>query len=74
VYYPHKWHNTGCHGNVARGIEKGNFRSFIYSHSSTIRANSVKIGPGDAEITGLAEITKNILKTSAKHKRAERVG
>jgi len=53
---------------------KGNFRSFIYSHSSTIRANSVKIGPGDAEITGLAEITKNIFKTSAKHKRAERVG
>jgi len=40
------------------GSKKNNFRSFIYSHSSTIPANSVKIGPVDVEITDLTEIVK----------------
>jgi len=38
--------------------QKGNFRSFIYSHSSTILANSAKIGPVDVEIIGLTEIAE----------------
>jgi len=46
----------------ALGDWKNNFRSFIYSHSSTINANSVKIGLVDAEIIGLREIVKNIKK------------
>jgi len=33
-------------------------RSFIYNRSSTNPANFVKIGPVDAEIIGLIEITK----------------
>jgi len=39
-------------------IEKNNFRSFIYSQSSTNPANFVKIGPVDVETIGLTEITK----------------
>ena len=34
------------------------FRSFIYSQSSTKPVNFAKTGPVDAEIIGLAEITK----------------
>jgi len=34
---------------------KTNFRSFIYSRSSTISANWVKIGPVDVQIIGLTE-------------------
>jgi len=37
---------------------KNNFRSFIYSPSSTNRANSLKIRPVDVEISGLTEINK----------------
>jgi len=39
---------------------KNSFRSFIYSQSSTIPANLVKIGPVDVEIIGLTEIIKYI--------------
>ena len=53
-------HKIGCRGTVPGGIEKNNFRSFIYSRSFTNPANFVKIGPVDAEIIGLIEITKNI--------------
>jgi len=61
VYYLHNWRKIGCHGNVPRGIEKGNFRSFIYTtfSSSTIPASSVKIGLVDVKIIGLTGITKN---------------
>ena len=38
---------------------KRKLQSFIYSHTFTITANSVKIGPVDVEIIGLTEITKN---------------
>jgi len=38
---------------------KTNFRSFIYSKSSTDPANLVKIGPIDVEIIGLTKIVKN---------------
>jgi len=34
---------------------KTNFRSFIYSHSSTKPANWLKIGPVDVQIIGLTE-------------------
>ena len=37
---------------------KNNLRSFICGESSTGPANFVKIGPVDAEIIGLTEITK----------------
>jgi len=43
-------------------IEKNNFRSFIYSQSSTNPANFVKIGPVDVETIRLTEINKNIKK------------
>ena len=68
---------------TASGIEKNNFRSFIYGQSSTNHANFVNIGPVDVDIIALTEITKNIIKKikkSAKHKpsspalRAQRVG
>ena len=37
---------------------RNNFRSFIYSHSSTKPENSVKIGSVDVETIGLAEIVR----------------
>ena len=37
---------------------KNNFRSFIYSHGSTVPAYSAKIGPVDVEIIGLTETVK----------------
>ena len=40
------------------GSKNNNFRSFIYSHSSTIPANWVKIGPADVQIKGLTESLK----------------
>jgi len=73
-------HQIGCHGNVPRGIEKNNFRSFIYGQSSNNSANFAKIGPVDVEIIGLTEITKIYFETTAKHKpsspalRVDRVG
>ena len=36
--------------------QNGYFRSFIYSQSSTIPANFLKIGRVDVEIIGLSEI------------------
>jgi len=39
---------------------KNNFRSFIYFQNSANRANFVKIGSADVEITGLTEISKNM--------------
>ena len=47
---------------TASGIEKNNFRSFIYGQSSTNHANFVNIGPVDVDIIALTEITKNIIK------------
>jgi len=41
---------------------KNNFRSFIYGQRFTNPANFAKIGPVDAEIIGLTEINKNIIK------------
>jgi len=38
---------------------KTNFRSFIYSQSSTNPADRVKIGPVNVDIIGLTEIVKN---------------
>jgi len=40
---------------------KNNFSSFIYGQSSTSPANFVKIRLVDIEISGLKEITKNII-------------
>ena len=59
--------------------KKNNFRSFIYGHISTNRANFVKIGPMKVEIIGLTKITKIFLKQQQKGPsspalRAERVG
>ena len=51
-------HKIGCHGNVPCGIEKNNFRSFIYGQRSANSANYVKIGPDDAELLGFTKITK----------------
>ena len=42
--------------------QKTHSRSFIYSHSSTIPASLVKIGPVDVGIIGLSEIKKNFIK------------
>jgi len=50
----------GCHGKVLYGSKKINFRSFIYSHSTTNLANLVKIGPVHVEIIGVIKI---VLKT-----------
>jgi len=50
------------HGNVPWGDRNTNFRLIIYSHISTNRKNSAKIGPVDAEIItciGLRGIVKN---------------
>jgi len=62
-----EWHaikptKIRCHGNVPSGIEKlkANFRSFIYSQSSTSIANLAKFGPVDVEIIGLTEIVKRL--------------
>ena len=52
---------------------RNNFRSFIYSHSSTKPENSVKIGSVDVETIGLAEIVrtkKNKQETQAEHRPA----
>jgi len=38
---------------------KNNFRSFIYSQSTTIPVNFIKISVVDVEIIGLTETTKN---------------
>jgi len=44
---------------MAMSLEgRNNFRSFIYSHSSTKPENSVKIGSVDVETIGLAEIVR----------------
>jgi len=51
-------HKIGYRGNVPWGIEKNNFRSFIYGQSSTNSANFVKIGPVDVEIINVTEMTK----------------
>jgi len=45
-------HKICCPGNIPWGIEKNDFRSFIYSQSSTNAANFVKIGPVDVELIG----------------------
>jgi len=51
--------NKICYrGNVPWGIEKNNFRPFIYGQSSTNPANFVNVGLVDVEIIGLTEITK----------------
>ena len=50
-------------------IRYTNFRSFIYSHSSTNPTNLVKIGLVDVETIGLTEIVK-IYETMAEHKPA----
>jgi len=42
------------------------FRLFIYSFSSTNRANLVKIGPVDFQIIGATEIAKK--ETTAEHR------
>jgi len=46
---------------------------FIYSRSSTVTANRVKIGVVDSKNIGLTKIDKNMLKTAAFHK-GQRVG
>jgi len=63
-------HKNGCHGNVPLW-SKTNFRSFIYSHSSTNPANLAKIGPVGVEIMGLTESLKdkkNKYETKLEHK------
>ena len=52
---------------VATSLEgsKNNFRLFIYSHSSTNLANSVKICPVDVQISDPAESSKIKYKTAA---------
>ena len=53
---------------MAMSLEgRNNFRSFIYSHSSTKPENSVKIGAVDVETIGLAEIVRT-KKTNKKHR------
>jgi len=47
---------------TSQGIEKNNFRSFIYGQSSTNAANFMKIGHIEVEIVGETKITKNIFK------------
>jgi len=47
------------------GDRETNFRSIIYSHSSTNPENLAKIGLADFKIAGLAEIVKE--ETAAKH-------
>jgi len=48
---------------------KNNFRLFIYSHSCTNLANSVKICPVDVQISDPAESSKIKYKTAASHAR-----
>jgi len=50
-------HKIGCHGNILRGIEKNNFRSFLCGQSSTNFAHFVKIGAVNVEKIVLTEIT-----------------
>ena len=60
VYYPHSTQlarNWLPRQRPSRD-RKGNFRSFMYSHISTVSANSVKISTVDVEIICLTEITK----------------
>ena len=51
------------------GYRKTDFRSFIYSQSSTNTENSAKTGPVDVEIVGLTEIVlKKYIKINKKQK------